>query len=339
MDRLAKLYRREKAWPALVVLLQRARDLSNEASEQARLQFEIAEITEMERGDDEGAVAAYLQVLELDPNAMQALTALERLYTKLDRSAELLRIYDRQLELADPSLRVHLLFKAAQIWEEKLSNAGYAAACLEGVLAIEPQNVRALKALESIYRKLADWQRLAATLERHIAASGDPAEAAALTLAMGEVWYKELNRADQAELIFNHVLELDPSSPQALAALGRLYERSGNWGLALDMIRREIRVTAIPAHVIELHYRAGKIQEEMLGDVAEARTAYGRCLEIDPGYLPALKALKVIHEQAKDFDRYLDVLQQEAQVTPDGPEKTELLFEVGKFYRSSARIS
>src|SRR5262249_33217624 len=137
IQQLVAILRRERAWPDLVALLQRAREMVSDPLERSKLQLQIAEITEVSLGDDEGALSAYHLALELDPQAWVALEALERLYTKLDRGAELLRVYDRQIDLVEEADRTKILFKAAQIWEQKLANGANAIACLESILQME----------------------------------------------------------------------------------------------------------------------------------------------------------------------------------------------------------
>ena len=56
---------------------------------------------------------------------------------------------------------------------------------------------------------------------------------------IGEVWWKELSRIDRAEATFDQALEIEPDSREAVSALAKLYERSGNWNLALEMLKRE----------------------------------------------------------------------------------------------------
>jgi tetratricopeptide (TPR) repeat protein len=62
---------------------------------------EVAGIYERELKDDEAAINGYRQALEFDPANREALDALEQLYTKLDRPAELLSVYERQLEVSE----------------------------------------------------------------------------------------------------------------------------------------------------------------------------------------------------------------------------------------------
>ncbi len=331
VDQLAALYRREQAWSELVALLQKARDQADDPTERAALQGQIAEITEVGLQDDEAAISSYALALELDPKNQPALAALERLYTKLDRAAELLRVYDRQAELAEPKDRVRIFSKAAQVWEEKLHDSANAIACLEGVLALDPANALALRELERLYRAARDGERLAYTLQRRLQIATEPSEVVALHVALGEVWHQELGRVDHAEELFGRALQLDPNSQPALHGLGVLYEKSGNWPQALEMIRRESRLAKSAEQAVELHFRAGQIHAGMLLDPEEARLEFERCVEIDQGHLPSLAALKKIFEAREEWDRCFEVARQEAEWTKEPAEKTRLWHELGRF--------
>ncbi len=337
-DQLATLYRREKAFPDLVALLQRAREIVTEPAERSRIQLQIADITELELHDDEAALSAYHLSLELDPRSLPTLQALERLYSRLDRAAELLRIYDRQLELLPVGERSKVLFKAAQVWEEKLQNSEKAIASLEGVLAIDSRNVRAFQDLARLYREVKDPVHQAQTLERHIAAVRESGQGyqdlVALHVSLGAV-QAQLGRSEEAERIMLRALEIDPTSQAALRALGELYESGARWPQALEMIRREARLATSPHSAVELQARAGRILEEQLGNPDEAEAAYRRALEIDPTALPPLQALKRIYFERKDWEGYLDVARQEAAVLPEGSEKAERLLELGHFYQET----
>ena len=63
-----------------------------------------------------------------------------------------------------------------------------------------------------------------------------------LLVAMGEVQYKELKKIDRAAQTFHRALDLDPRARAAMHELGLLYERSGNWPFALDMLEREAQL-------------------------------------------------------------------------------------------------
>lgn len=328
---LVALYRREHQWGDLAAVLARARDLAADDAARVDWQLQLAALLENELGDDEAAVEAYRTVLGLDDGHREALAGLERLYTKLDRFAELNRVYERQVQLSqDPAEQVRILAKSGSIFEEKMADPARAVAQSEAILALDGDNLGAVRTLSRLYRQQGDWEKLLAVMQHHLGLLGDKREQVALLVATGEVWWKELARVDRAEAIFGQALQLDPESREAVSALGRLYERSGNWNLALDMLRREARLAGAGRDAVELYVRAGAIQEQMLLDPGAAQEAYGKALALDPGCLPAIRALKGIHQRAGDREGYLEQLAGEARYAEDPATQAALGAEVGR---------
>ncbi len=322
LGELAKLYREQHMWGDLVGTLIRTRDLLPNAEERAQVQTQIAEVQEREIGDDEAAVEAYREALSLDPGNAVALEALERLYTKLDRPADLLAIYERQLELTeDYREKVKVLFRSAAIWEDRYQNPENADACIEGVLALDPTNLQAIKSLERLRQAQGRWEDLVGVLERHIQLATEPREQADLIVEMGEVLRQHIRQTDKAANAFQAALQIDPSHEPAMHALGMVYERSGNWPFALEMLHQEAQALGRSPPAVEVLHRMGKINEDMLMDVASATACYTEALRINPEYLPSLRALRGIHEAAQDWDAYEQLLVAEAQATEDSHEK------------------
>jgi tetratricopeptide (TPR) repeat protein len=334
IGQLAQLYRRESRWPDLANILARARDLAHEDGARITYQLQLAALHENELEEDEAAVEDYRAVLGLDDRQRDALAGLERLYTKLDRFAELNRVYEKQAEIAtDPREKVRILGKSASIWEEKLNDPRTAIERNESVLSLDGGNLPAVKNLETLYRREAEWERLIAVLQHHATLTQDRREQVSLEVQIGEVLWKELSRVDRAEAMFSHALETDPESVEAVSALARLYERSGNWNLAIEMLQREAKLPAAGAAAVEIQARIGKIQDEMLQDRGAAKLAYMRALDADPGHLPSLRALRAISEAEKNRDAYLRYLLAEARYAETDAEKAKLLHEAGRIHQ------
>ena len=329
---LIGFFKRQRAWVDVAHTLLRSRDLADSSEERARIQVEIAQVYERELRQDDEATAAYQEALEIDPSNREAIEALERLYTKLDRPAELLSIYDKTIELSsDYRERVSVLFRSASIWEDKFQNAANADACIDGVLAIDPHNVQAIRQLERLRRAQGRWEELVSVLERHVQLSTSAEEQSELAVAIGDVFYHQLRQVDRAAKQYDRALELNPTNVEAMHGLGTLYERSGNWPFSLEMLQREAEVVGAGESAAELHYRMGKINEEMLVDVAAAKTCYLRAVEMAPSHLPSIRALKAIYESEGDWDAFEKALIDEAQNTEDSQQKSQVLCEVGNY--------
>lgn len=332
---LVALQRRQKAHLAVASTLLRMRDIAPSAEDRARLQVEVAQVHEHDLGDDEAAVEGYRLALEFDPASEAALTALERLYSKLDRPAELLAVYERQLEITqDYRERVTLLFRSAAIWEERYQNLANADACVDAALQVDPQNLQAIKTLERLRKAQGRWEELAGVVDRHLSLLSRGEDKAELCVEMGDIFHQQLKAVDRAVLAYQQALELDPTCRPAMHALGTLYERSGNWPFALEMLEREAQALGASGDAVELWYRLGKINEDMLIDTASARRGYLEALRIDAAYLPAIRSLKGLYEAEHDWVNYEKALVEEAKQTEDPTAQSKAWVEVGRYHQA-----
>src|SRR5438045_9595162 len=113
---------------------------------------------------------------------------------------------------------------------------------------------------------------------------------------MGDIFHQQLKHVDRAVTTYHQALELNPKCRPAMHALGTLYERSGNWPFALDMLAREAQVAGSTSEAVELYHRIGKLNEDMLLDPGSAKSCYQEALQIDPWYLPSIRARQGMHE-------------------------------------------
>lgn len=329
---LAELLERNERWSALIGVLERHEELADNPADGLAIRYRIAGIWESQLDNYDQAINVYQSILDDDSTYHLAQKALERLYTALDRPRELIRVYEMMIEGADEvGEKTKLLSKVATLWEESFEDEHQAVDANERILKIDPGHLNAVLNLERLLRQTEAWERLIAVMQQHIELSRDPAEIVKTYIAIGDVNYKELGRADKGEEFYNAALDFDPGSKGALHALGQLYERSGNWFNALEKLSQEAQLAGATPEAVEIYFRIGKINEEMLLDIGSATSAYNAALEIEPGHLPSLQALKEIAFAAKDNATYLKWLQAEAHYTEDEESRTELHTQAGLF--------
>ncbi|MBW2699348.1 MAG: tetratricopeptide repeat protein [Deltaproteobacteria bacterium] len=329
---LMRLYQSEDRFEDLISILRRAAEQAEAREDSVQYLFNIATVWESDLDLEEEAIDAYRDVLEYESSHLPSLQALERVYTRLDRWSELIGVFEKQVELvAGFEEKIKVLTKMGSIWEERFSNIENAAICHEQILDLDSKHLSSIKALERLVQRMGDYSQLIDLYYRHIDLVDEQQEIVDIHLAIGEVWYRELSRVDKAEDVFTRALEIDDQSREAMHALGQLYEKSGNWFNAIEMLSKEAEICGTTAEAVDLFYRMGKINEDMLLDAQAARDGYTRALAIDPSYLPAVKALKLIHYLDKEYEQYLEMMIQEAEHTEDVEEKTRLFYEIGKF--------
>jgi tetratricopeptide (TPR) repeat protein len=325
LSELERMFRAAEKWHPLLGVLQRQLELAEANEERIKLRFGIAQVWDEGIEDSEHAIEAYRDVFTLDENHVASLRALERLYTQAERWIELIDIYERQVLLAENAGEaIQMLTRIAGIWEEEFRDLEGASATLIRVLEIDPEHLPTVKNLERVWKQSGDWERLIEATRRHIELIDDPKETVELYLTVGEIYVKELGKSEAAEDAYQSALELDPSSRSAIHALGQLYERAGNWFNALEMLQKEAVFASGQPEAVEIFYRMGKINEDMLMDRDAAKKAYNRAIDLEPSNALALRALRKILEDEGDYREVVNLQAQEARFSEDPQESAEL---------------
>ena len=122
----------------------------------------------------------------------------------------------------------------AAAWEERFGKLDRAAEALEKIVALDSRNFGAYRELARLYFQAGKWESLVETYRNHIMATTDVATRMDLYFAMGQIYEQQLGDVDRAIEAYLEVLDFDADEPRALDALGRLYEKIGEWDRAID---------------------------------------------------------------------------------------------------------
>ncbi|MEN8177258.1 MAG: tetratricopeptide repeat protein [Pseudomonadota bacterium] len=117
---------------------------------------------------------------------------------------------------------------------------------------------------------------------------------------------------DEANTIYQQVLDINPQHPDALHFLGVLSHQQGESGKALDLIRKAISVN--PKHP-DFHNNLGNVLKET-GKPGEAAEAYQACLKIDPENANALCNLGAVLKDDKRYKEALTSLEHAIELAP-----------------------
>src|SRR5688572_17010676 len=264
---LDRLYRRTEQWEPLIDVL--TRRAANETDDQTivRYRLEIGQIWDLRLFDAGQAITAYQQTLDIDPQNLIALRALEGLYEKTNQSEKYLDVLENQLD-ATPSdgERISLYERMAAAWEERFGKLDRAAEALEKIVAIDNRNYSAYRELARLYQQAAKWEALVETYRNHIMATSDVQTRVDLYVAMGAIYEGSLQDIDRAVEAYSDVLTFDADEQRALDALGRLYEKISEWDRGIDAMAHLVTLTDDPRKQVELYWRMGRIQYGQLGD-------------------------------------------------------------------------
>ncbi len=305
----------------------------SEPDEVKEARLAVAEVYEIRLERIDEAIEEYTQILALDPAELRALKGLERLHAQRENWQDLFRVLERQYDLVTTDKeRVSILTRLASMLEEEFIKPELAAERLEQVLQIDPNNENALRGLERIYRNLQRWDALIETYERHVTATPDRTQKVECYAAIGDIYGGELADADRAIDAFLNILSIDADNVRALDALTKLYEKREDHSQALDMMGQLVRLTQDPQQVVDLRFRMGRILDEHLADREAAVDNYRKALDVDPGHLASLEAMRRIYLDSGDWLAAAKTLEQETQYQQQPRRIAELQVELGRLY-------
>lgn len=328
---LETLLRRAGEWRALAgVLDERAQYATGE--EARALKAEAASLFADRLDDRKQAIARYEALASEDPRDLTVLRALERLYSADGQETAYIECLGRQAEAVDSDReRAALYRRMASLWEEIPGSSARAEECLEKLLGVDPRSEDALRSLERLYYAERKWPELIDACKRHAQLVPSP-NAGEIHFQVAAIYEHELKELDKAIDAYLEVETVLPNHADTMEALTRVYEKTEQWQKAADVLERRAQLAEVKSQRLELHYKAGELYAEKLGDAKQAETRFVRALEIDPTHVPAMTALVEIYRKNGDFLKAAKLLVEAVPHTPNRLERTRLLVEAGEIY-------
>ncbi|MEZ4254353.1 MAG: tetratricopeptide repeat protein [Polyangiales bacterium] len=333
LDALAELHREAEAWGDLLSVLKRKVKALSEPSAVAEAKLEVAQLYEERLDRFEDAITTYREARDLEPENLDALRGLDRLYTASEQWQELAEVLESEAGVVTTERdRINILVRLATMWQEQFVKPEKAVERFEQVLEIDPHHTGALNALGVLYRQIQDWDRLMATYERHVEATPERDEKRRVYRQMAELYAHELQNPDRAVDCYLAALEINEDDVEALDGLTRVYEKRGDHAQALETMERIAALAPDKGRRVDLYARMGRILDEQLGDRVAAIDNYRQAIDLDPAHVPSLEALGRIYRESADWLAAVKVLEQEANHRENPRAAARTLVELGRIF-------
>lgn len=315
---LGKLYARAGRWKELADVFDVQIRSTKEDDQLVPLLFKLAELMVDKLEQYDAAIERLQQLLDLSPAYVPALKMLSTLYAKAGRWADLIAMYEAELEgVEDEDQAIFLLEKIGRTYEDHLNDLGQAIDAFNRMLDHSPSYLPALRALGRLYAKTGRWEELIQVNTEESQIIGDQAQVVALLHRNGEIYEEHVGDVENAIECYRQSLMFMPDYLPALRALGRLYAREKRWEELIDMHREEVDVARTAEHRAQLRGMMAELYAGPLGDLDSAAQCYREVLEELPTYHPAIRALSRIAQQTGDWEGLVETLQSELGVVHD----------------------
>lgn len=326
---LAKILRARGSWKELVALAELERDSFRDPSSRALASFQLGRIHEDHLDDLVAAERCYLQAVELRPGYRAAADALARARSELGHWAELAAELERDAAtLADPRLAVASLYRAGEVARDHLADAPRARRAFERVLALVPDHIGALVALETLLRAAGDREALAAVLAIQAATFVDPgARVMALQERVRALDLGGLGTPNDRVEAWSTVLALRPGDRTALDGLERESLAAGDARVIASVDALLAEATSDPPLRAAFLTRRAEALEASGGP--QALEVYREALTLDPENLGALRGLARLAEVLGDAEAVIEVAEREAAIAKSPSEAADAWTKAG----------
>ncbi len=316
---LADVYRRQSKWADLADTLKAHAEIEVSPSAKIDLLLGLGDLWETQLSSTAKAIEAYQAAADLDDSSDDAYAALERLYRRDEKWANLAKVLDRRAEIVeaagDKGRAAALRRELATMRAEKLGDLEGAIARYEATVAANGSDVNALKSLVDLYDKTGRTDDYLRTMERLAQVAPEGEKVATLRKLALELEDRDGKRATAA---YEKLLAADPNADDAYRGLERVLEAEENWQALAAAYERHIGAVKTPGQRVELNLAAAKVYEQNLKQPQAAIDALLNVLASDDSNKAALTALPRLYTATKTYDRAIDILVRHAAIELDG---------------------
>ncbi|MFA9470657.1 MAG: tetratricopeptide repeat protein [Deltaproteobacteria bacterium] len=253
------------------------------------------------------AERALTEALQLDPEPLEAHAQRVALIRAQGRTADLVSGLRAWADVEpDADQRIALLREAAELAHQELSQSELAADCYQELIAIDRNDVGALRALCDIRRSQSRWNEVVGLLERQLeVVAGD--ERAPVAQAVGQVYRDHLNDPRAAIRAYESALELDENDPVTMNALEALYQDNDRLEALRALLERRADSSADDDRTA-LQLRLAQLYEHSFRDQTAAIDMFRQVLSRDPDNEVASAELDRLFEATGAWDDLIVLL-------------------------------
>ncbi len=307
---------RKKFQEALPLFDAEAR-VTSDPKRKALLLYEKGRLLEEKIAKKGDARSAYEAALELDHGNPTIFKAVQRAETAAAAWNELDKTFEAQANAvaADPKHRAAVVTERARLVETRKNDPQMAAELFQSALGLDEHAPGALHALKRLFYAHGRWSDLIGILELEARQATDPTVRAMALYRVARISVDRVGSVDQGLGAMQRAVQETPDDPMLLEELARLCEVSEKWAELAGILERLVARTEAANQRVGLFHRLGLLFEEKLEEQDRALEWFGRALEVDAAYAPALQALGALYTRRKQWAPLLAMHLGEARAT------------------------
>jgi tetratricopeptide (TPR) repeat protein len=315
---LARLAGEIDTWSPLIETYQKVINQVGETMESVPMRLRVASWWDEKLANVENAGIHYQNILAIEPDNLEALSALELLLERNENWDNAVQVLERKVELtSDPDERKRAYEKMANLLETKLDRGDDAIDAYRQAMLVDPSDLTLLDSLERLYMARMRWEDLIGILDQQAVILTDESLIVEKYLQIGELWETQMRSPDRAIDAYRQALSLDDYNLDAMRALAKLYQQQENWIETLDIYELMLNSLEDADKKVEVYHRLAQLQREHMQDVEGAVDTYRRVLGIRPGDVTAVSALESIFSDDARWPELVDIYELHLEAVTD----------------------
>jgi tetratricopeptide (TPR) repeat protein len=331
VEALKRLHHKHRRFQDMAQLLLHEAEHTQDAKVRVAGLYGAARLHAEKLGNRDEAITLMERAAAVSGEDPLVLSALAELYEGAERYPTLVDALARLAAVTtDVGERAGLLHRIGELTEHRLREPADAAPWYERVLQIDPTFLPSLHALGGIYERAGRFEDLIRIITREAQQTEEPYRKAAAHARMGAIYEEHLT--DPVEAVEQHqrALLAVPRHATSFKALDRLLTAAGRYRDLVRLHEHGVEHSTEAHHAIAHLLRIATVQEESLGEHAQAADAYRRVLERDPDHLGAIQGLERTAERSGRYDELLRALDLEIERCQDEGQRIALLHRTGE---------
>jgi tetratricopeptide (TPR) repeat protein len=205
----------------------------------------LGRLYEEQRQDLVKAVQAYQAAVQADPQDVDSLERLARVYRDAEDWTSCVNVLLRLAEVEPrPRAKVQVLLELAAIYEHAFGDLASAVLAHEKALEVEPGDTAAMLRLAELHERTGNWRALGEQADAFVRAlpAEDRGRAVPLLLRVADAFEQRVGDDARAIQELRVAQSIDPARPEVIEALARVYAKHADtWPLAIDCHRQLLR--------------------------------------------------------------------------------------------------
>lgn len=311
LEALDRIYLAQERWADLVAVIRREIPIVDSDDQRIVLYMRLGAVLNDSLGEGDAAIAAYDEILNLDPGYWDALLSLEAIYQAREDWQSLDEIYDKEAAAShDDQQRVELWGKRAHLNSEVLGKADDAIDLWYQVLDVLGDNLIALQNLEVLFERAERWTDVTEVIERQVPLAAEDVE---LHLEMyrklGRIYRDKLEDNERSLDYWRSAHDVVPTDLETLRAIESLDEVLDNPDDLAEILREILQSNQLGledqlACAVKL---AGVL--DSLGRVDDTINIWLYVVQLDATHAQALNELERLYESEGRWEDVVNTLQ------------------------------